>query len=62
MHVTFDLGNADVSIFTQYDFGVDRSVTEARRIAAAIGYPEADYFTSHGTYTLDTDVELNKYQ
>jgi Zn-dependent protease with chaperone function len=61
VHVTFDLRNADVILITGHDFGQTPLLNEARRLAARIGRPRADYILFTGTKTVNTDIELNKY-
>jgi Zn-dependent protease with chaperone function len=57
-----DLGDADVTIWTNLGFGIDPLLTESQKIAARLGKPETDFIVYRGRKTTHgVDLEFNDY-
>ncbi|MGO8673536.1 MAG: M48 family metallopeptidase [Capsulimonadaceae bacterium] len=61
IQISNDMGDCDITCVTNHGYGLARLLAKCRRIAPALGYPNADYHTYDGNLTVGVDIELNKY-
>jgi Zn-dependent protease with chaperone function len=61
VRITFDPGNADVTLTTNREYGLTHLLSDTQTIARRLDRPRADYITVEGSKTVTADIELNKY-
>lgn len=61
VHISFNARNADVTFLISKDTSLNELLAEARRIAAEMQLPRADFIRYEGLRTLWLDIEMNKY-
>lgn len=61
VQVSFDYKNADVTLLMSPPPTLEKAMDMGRKIASAIGYPNADYIYRENSIYTALDIELNKY-